>query len=123
GEKGNRMLATIYADENRNLDRAVALAQGELATRQDIYTYDALSWVLFRDGRQKDAEGASVKAMELNTAEPMFLYHAGVIAMAGGRAAEGEEMLRRALALNPHFAFPQAEDARHRLAGESNRAE
>lgn len=120
GEKGNRMLATIYADENRYLDRALALAEGELATRQDIYTYDALSWVLFRDGRQKDAEGASVKAMALETAEPMFLYHAGVIAMAGGRLAEGEAMLRRALALNPNFAFPQAEEARHRLAAVEN---
>ena len=120
GEKGNRMLATIYADENRNLDRALALAEGELATREDIYTYDALSWVLFRDGRQKDAEGASVKAMALDTAEPMFLYHAGVIAMAGGRLAEGEAMLRRALALNPNFAFPQAEEARHRLAVVAN---
>jgi tetratricopeptide (TPR) repeat protein len=123
GEKGNRMLATVYADENRNLDRAVALAEGELAARQDVYTYDALSWVLFRDGRQKDAEAASVKAVALDTAEPMFLYHAGVIAMAGGRTAEGEGMLRRALALNPKFAFPQAKDARHRLTGEKNRTE
>jgi len=123
GEKGNRMLAIVYADENRNLDRAVALAQGELGRREDVYTYDALSWALFRDGRQKDAEEASVKAMALNSAEPMFLYHAGVIAMAGGRTAEGGEMLRRALALNPHFAFPQAEDARHRLAGEQSKAE
>jgi tetratricopeptide (TPR) repeat protein len=119
GERGNRMLAMVYADENRNLGRALELAQGELETREDVYTYDALSWVLFRNGQQKDAEDASAKAMALNTAEPMFLYHAGLIAMAGGRVKEGEEKLRRALALNPNFAFPQAEDARHRLAGDS----
>jgi tetratricopeptide (TPR) repeat protein len=118
GEKGNRMLALVYADENRNLDRAVALAEGELATRKDVYTYDALSWVLFRAGRVKDAEEASAKAIAWNTAEPMFLYHAGVIAMAGGRTEEGEAQLRRAIALNPNFAFPQADDARHRLSGE-----
>jgi hypothetical protein len=47
----------------------------------------------------------------------MFLYHAGLIALAGGRAAEGRELLQRALALNPSFAFPQAEDARRRLSG------
>jgi tetratricopeptide (TPR) repeat protein len=116
GEKGNRMLAVDFADENRNLDRALQLAQGELATRHDVYTYDALSWVLFRAGRQKDAEEASAKAMARNTPEPLFLYHAGVIAMAGGRAEEGKGMLRRALALNPDFAFPQAADARQRLA-------
>jgi tetratricopeptide (TPR) repeat protein len=123
GEKGNRMLAVVYADEHRNLKRAVALAEGELATRHDVYTYDALSWALFSDGRQKDAEEASIKAMASNTAEPMFLYHAGVIAMAGGRSAEGKQLLRRALALNPNFAFPQAEDARRRLAGVQSRTE
>ena len=119
GEKGNRMLAVVYADENRNLGRALALAQGELATRQDVYTYDALSWALFRSGRQKEAEEASAKALDQKTPEPLFLYHAGVIAIAGGRTAEGQGMLRQALALNPNFAFPQAEDARQRLAGNS----
>ena len=111
------MLAVNYADENRNLGRALELAQGELATRKDVYTYDALGWVLFRNGRQKEAEEASAKATALNTPEPMFLYHAGIIALAGGRTAEGEDLLRRALALNPNFAFPHAEDARRRLAG------
>jgi tetratricopeptide (TPR) repeat protein len=119
GEKGNRMLAMVFADENRNLDRALSLAQGELETRQDVYTYDALSWVLYRTGRQKEAEDASTKAMAENTPEPMFFYHAGVIAMAGGRAEEGQAMLRKALALNPNFSFPQADDARQRLAGDS----
>jgi tetratricopeptide (TPR) repeat protein len=118
GEKGNRMLAVDYADENRNLDRALELARGELQTRQDVYTYDALSWVLFRAGRQKEAEEASAQAIARNTPEPMFLYHAGLIAMAGGRTEEGEERLRRALALNPNFAYPQAEDARRRLTGD-----
>jgi tetratricopeptide (TPR) repeat protein len=119
GEKGNRMLAVDYADENRNLDRALSLALGEVETRKDVYTYDALSWVLFRIGRQKEAEEASAKATAQNTPEPMFLYHAGLIAMAGGRTREGEDMLRRALALNPNFAFPQAEDARRRLGADT----
>jgi tetratricopeptide (TPR) repeat protein len=118
GEKGNRMLAVVYADENRNLDRALQLAEGELATRKDVYTYDALSWVLYRAGRQKEAEEASAKALAEHTPEPMFYYHAGVIATSGGRVDEGKEMLQKALALNPNFAFPQAEDARQRLAGD-----
>jgi predicted Zn-dependent protease len=110
------MLAVVYADENRNLGRALELAQGELATRKDVYTYDALSWALLRNGRQKEAEEASAKAMALATPEPMFLYHAALISMAGGKTAEGQDLLRRALALNPNFAFPQAGDARQRLS-------
>ncbi len=116
GEKGNRALAVAYADENRNLDRAVALAAAELETRKDVYAYDALSWALFRAGRQKDAAEASARALSLHTPEPMFLYHAGLIALAGGDATSGKEFLRQALALNPAFAFPQAEDARGRLS-------
>jgi tetratricopeptide (TPR) repeat protein len=117
GEKGNRALAVVYADQNRNLDRALELIQGELETRKDVYTYDALSWVLFRGGRQKDAEDASRLALGQHSPEPMFLYHAGMIAMAGGDAEAGKELLKQALALNPAFAFPQAEHARSMLVG------
>jgi tetratricopeptide (TPR) repeat protein len=116
GEKGNRMLAMNFADENRSLERAVELARAELENRKDVYTYDALSWVLFRSGRQQEAEEASLKALAMRTPEPMFLYHAGVIALAGGKADAGRDLLERALALNPSFSWPQADDARMRLA-------
>jgi tetratricopeptide (TPR) repeat protein len=111
GEKGNRALALAYADQNRNLDRALELIRGELETRKDIYTYDVLSWVLFQSGHLKEAEEASRKALAQHTPEPMFLYHAGVIAMAGGNSEAGKELLKRSLALNPEFAYPQAQDA------------
>jgi tetratricopeptide (TPR) repeat protein len=116
GEKGNRMLAVIYADQNRNLDRALELVRGELETRKDVYTYDALSWVLFRSGRQTEAEEASQKALAMHTPEPMFYYHAGLIAMAGGNPRAGADLLKQAVALNPRFSYPQADDARERLA-------
>ncbi len=115
GEKGNRALALVYADENRNLDRALELIRGELETRRDVYTYDALSWVLFRSGNRKDAEDASRKALAQHTPEPMFLYHAGIIAIAGGRPDDGKALLKQALDLNPAFAYPQAQDAKRVL--------
>jgi tetratricopeptide (TPR) repeat protein len=115
GEKGNRALALVYANENRHLDRALEQIRGELETRKDVYTYDALSWVLFRGGNQKDAEAASQKALAMHTPEPMFLYHAGVIAIAGGNEQAGKELLARALALNPEFSYPEARDAAERL--------
>lgn len=115
GEKGNRALALAYADENRNLNRALELARGELDVREDVYTYDALSWVLYRSGKQAEAEEASERALKRHTPEPMFLYHAGVIAISGKREEEGRKLLQRALALNANFAFPQADDARRLL--------
>src|SRR5437016_5897038 len=47
-EKANRSLALVYADQDRNLDRALELAEAELEVRGDVYTYDALAWVLFK---------------------------------------------------------------------------
>ena len=115
GEKGNRMLALAYANENRNLERALEWIGGDLETRKDVYTYDALSWVLFRAGNRKEAEDASRKALAMNTPEPMFLYHAGVIAIADGNAQVGQALLTQALALNPEFSYPEADDAKQRL--------
>jgi len=111
GEKANRMLAMDFADEDRNLDEALRLARGELAVRGDVYTWDVLSWVLYKSGQVKDAGEASAKALSLQTPEPMFFYHAGVIAIAAGDAVRGRQLLERALALNPRFSWPQAGDA------------
>lgn len=79
GETANRTLALIYADAGRNLDRALALAKAEFAVRDDVYSYDALSWVLFKLNRMEEARQASDRAMALNTPEPMFREHAKAI--------------------------------------------
>jgi tetratricopeptide (TPR) repeat protein len=123
GEKGNRALAIVYADENRNLARGVELARAELETRKDVYTQDALSWVLYRAGKQQEAEVFSASALEFHTPEPMFLYHAGIIAIAGGDAERGRELLRQALALNPAFSYAEAQDARRRTDVSKNAGE
>jgi len=47
-------------------------------------------------------------ASGLNT----ILLVAAIIALAGGNTADGQDKLKRALALNPQFAFPQADEAR-----------
>lgn len=116
GEEGNRTLAIIYADQGRRLDRALELAQGELETRGDIYTYDALSWALYKNGKIGEAERASGEALRFETAEPSFYYHAGVIAAASGDRAKAADLLRRALALNPRFDVRDAPAARQALA-------
>jgi hypothetical protein len=51
----------------------------------------------------------------MHTPEPMFLYHAGVIAIAAGDKQTGKDLLTQALALNPGFSWPEASDARERL--------
>jgi tetratricopeptide (TPR) repeat protein len=108
GETTNRNMAVAYADQGRRLARALQLAQAELNSRKDVYTYDALAWVLFKNGRNEEAQEASAKALAMKTAEPAFYYHAGMIAAALGNTAAAREYLERALALNPKFDLRQA---------------
>jgi tetratricopeptide (TPR) repeat protein len=107
-EKTNRNLALIYADEGRNLDRALELIQEELKVRNDIFTHDALAWVLFQRKDYAGAEESARVALELGTTEPAFYYHAGRIAAAQGKPEEARKLLSRALELNPKFDLRQA---------------
>jgi tetratricopeptide (TPR) repeat protein len=96
-EKTNRALALILADHGRRLDHALELVEAETQTRGDVYTWDALSWVLFKLGRFQEARTASLKAVRLSTPEPSFYMHAAEIAQAVGEkvvAAEYRERLK-----------------------------
>jgi tetratricopeptide (TPR) repeat protein len=81
-EKTNRNLALVLADHSRDLPVALELMQTELPIRGDVYTWDALSWVLFKNGRLDEARTASAKATRLGTPEPVFYRHAKEIAQA-----------------------------------------
>lgn len=103
GEKANRTLALIYLEEGRNLNRAVQLTEAELENRGDVYTYDALAWVYFKQGRSEEAVKMAEHALQYRTAEPSFYYHAGMIAAAAGDTEEARQLLTHALDLNPQF--------------------
>jgi tetratricopeptide (TPR) repeat protein len=116
GFPANRNLALAYADHSRNLDHALAMIREEMKTRRDIHEYDALAWVLYQSKQFADAAQASVKALELNTPEPTFYYHAGMISLALGDREAARKHLEHALALNPNFDPKQAAQARAALA-------
>lgn len=87
GEKANRNLVFAFADHDVRVDRALELAQGELQFRRDIYSYDALAWALYKNGRVQEAREAMDKALKLGTPEPQFKMHAEAIAEAVKGAA------------------------------------
>lgn len=104
----NRNLAMAYADHDCKLDRALALVEGELSGRRDIYTYDALAWTLYKNKKYAEADKAKEKALELGTPEPGFYYHAGMIERALGQTGQARKHLEKALALNARFDPRQA---------------
>lgn len=99
----NRDLALFYADHGRRPDEALRLAQKELEVRQDIYTYDILAWVSYRNGHYAEAQQAVAAAMKLGTQDARIFFHAGMIAHALGHRKEAKTYLSQALSLNPSF--------------------
>jgi tetratricopeptide (TPR) repeat protein len=113
--KANRTLALIYANQDRNIARALDLAQADFEIRQDVYTYDVLAWALFKSKRYEEAQRASGQALKLGTPEALFFYHAGMIANALGDSAGVRKHLGKAMQLNAGFDIRQAAIARNTL--------
>lgn len=110
-----RELALFYADHNLKLSDSVELAKKELAVRHDIYTWDILAWVLFKNGRVPEAAEAIEKALALGTGDALLDFHAGMIELQLGQSARAQKLLENALALNPHFHPIYAPQARETL--------
>jgi Flp pilus assembly protein TadD len=88
GETANRNLALAYADLDYRTSRALELARAEFAVRRDVYTYDALAWALFKNGKTAEALSVIDKALAQKTPEPSFHEHAAQIFAATGRTDE-----------------------------------
>lgn len=116
GEKANRVLALIYVDQDRKLEEAERLVQAEFANRGDVYTYDALGWVLQKLNRLTEAEEAATKALKLGTPEPSFYAHAGIVAARLGKREQATKLLTHALELNGNFDLKLAKTAQATLA-------
>lgn len=113
----DRTLVLYLANHGLDAARAVSLASGELATRKDVYGYDAYAWALLAAGRPADADAAMTTALAFGTKDAKLMYHAGMIAAALGDTSRARTQLTAALALDPTFDPLQAQRARETLAG------
>jgi tetratricopeptide (TPR) repeat protein len=113
----NRELALFYADHGIKLPQALELARKELEIRHDIYTWDTLAWVLYKNGRFQEAAEAIDKALSLHTNDSLLLFHAGMIFHSLAKDSDAEDFLNRALKINPHFHVFQADIASRTLEG------
>ncbi len=99
----NRDLALFYADHDIKLAESLDLARKELEVRHDVYTWDALAWALYKNGKLADAASASAKALRFQTQDSLLLFHSGMIAAALGQQDQARGELEKALQINPHF--------------------
>jgi tetratricopeptide (TPR) repeat protein len=111
----NRDLALFYADHDIKLDEALTLAHKEFEVRHDIYTWDALAWVLYKNGKYQDASDAMDHALRPGAKDALLLFHAGMIASHLGQSSQAKERLQTALSINPHFHVIYSEVAQKQL--------
>jgi tetratricopeptide (TPR) repeat protein len=112
----NRDLALFYADHDTKLAESLDLAKKEFEIRHDVYTWDALAWALYKNGKLTEAAKASEKALQFGTQDSLLLFHAGMIAEALGERDQARSELKEALRINPHFHLIYANAAQQRLA-------
>jgi tetratricopeptide (TPR) repeat protein len=118
----NRDLALFYADHDIKLDEALALAHKEFEVRHDIYTWDALAWALYKNGKYQEASDAMEQALRPGTRDALLFFHAGMIAGRLGQKSQAKERLQAALNINPRFHVIYAGAARRQLEALDNHA-
>ncbi|MEP6741097.1 MAG: tetratricopeptide repeat protein [bacterium] len=112
----SRQLAMFWADHDVNIEEALAIAQRERSDRRDIYTCDALAWILFKNHRLDEAKKSVEEALRLGTRDARLYYHAGMIYNELGDRQSAIRYLNLALQTNSNFDVMQAELAKKSLA-------
>lgn len=112
----SQQLARMWADQDINLEAALEIMQRERSVRQDIFTCDALAWVLFKNNRLDEAKKAIDEALRLGTRDARLYYHAGMIYKRVGDKRLAAKYLDLAVTLNPTFDLIQVEYAKRALA-------
>jgi tetratricopeptide (TPR) repeat protein len=111
----NRDLALFYADHDIKLDEALALAHEEFEVRHDIYTWDALAWALYKNGKYQEARDAMDHALRPGAKDALLFFHSGMILRHLGQSSLAQERLQTALSINPQFHVIYADVARQQL--------
>jgi tetratricopeptide (TPR) repeat protein len=107
----------VFEANHGDRARAVVLGRRAWANAPSVRSADALGWALTRSGRPAEGLRWSERALRFGSADPAFLYHAGMSAKAAGRTDLARRWLTRSLANNPHWSPLYAPRAKHALRG------
>jgi tetratricopeptide (TPR) repeat protein len=79
-DNANHELILYYTDVARQPGKALAIAEAELARRQDIHTLDAYAWALAASGDLTGARTQIERALATGSKDPELHQHAEAIA-------------------------------------------
>jgi tetratricopeptide (TPR) repeat protein len=106
-------LAWLLADQGKDLDRALKLAEDALRIQSSADFLDTLGWVRFKRTEYSGAVAVFEQAVAQRPDSPSMRYRLGLALSRSGDTARASEEFETALEAGN---FPEAEDARHELA-------
>ncbi len=92
----SRTFSVYLATRRIQPARALSLAEQELKSREDVFTFDALAWAQAAAGQTEAAYATMQRALAEGTMDARLLYHAALIAKNAGRTAEWRRYRRQA---------------------------
>jgi tetratricopeptide (TPR) repeat protein len=110
GVQGEMHIARFLADHDRNLDKALQIAEANKDTKNPADA-DVVAWVFYKNGRFAEAKQALKTALSAKTPDAQRLFHAGMIHAKLGEREPAQRYLQDALSLNPHFSSRNAATA------------
>jgi len=100
GDNSNHELIFYYADYARQPEKALEVAQREIARRHDVFTLDSYAWALYENGQYGEARKQIEIALAVGVRDAKIFRHAGEIALKSGDKVAAEHYLREAAELN-----------------------
>jgi len=100
GDNSNHELIFYYADYAKQPEKALEVAQREIARRHDVFTLDSFAWALYANGQYAEARKQIDTALAVGVRDAKIFRHAGEIALKSGDRPAAEHFLRESAELN-----------------------
>jgi len=100
GDNSNHELIFYYADYAKQPEKALEVAQREIARRHDVFTLDSYAWALYGNGQYAEARKQIEMALAVGVRDAKIFRHAGEITLKSGDNAAAERYLRESVDLN-----------------------
>ena len=97
-------------------EQAVELGRQTWQEAPSVDSANAYAWALHQAGRDRAASRFSERSLRLGSADPAFLFDAGIIARAAGRTAQARRYLERVVEQSPRFSPVSGPKAERLLA-------
>ncbi len=78
-DNANRELISYLVGAGKRPAEGLALAQQEIARRQDVYTREAYAWALFKNGKRAEARKEIAAVLAVGVQHPRVLERAALI--------------------------------------------